>query len=100
MESEAKLLLDTIESLRAGTGELEEICKDLTHLAEDPELFDRAVVHAQFTIWMTLGDKGFIREGYHQAFDAVEYHLFPDRRKKEVVEDDTDLEHITDFWYC
>ena len=57
MESEAKLLLDAVESLRAGTGELEKICKGLTHLTEEPELFDRAVVHAQFTIWMTLGDK-------------------------------------------
>ena len=100
MESEAKLLLDAVESLRAGAGDLEEICKDLVYLAEDPELFERAVVHAQFTIWMTVGDKGFIREGYHQAFDAVEYHVFPSRQKKEAVEDDTELEHITDFGYC
>ena len=77
MESEAKLLLDAVETLRTGSGELGEICKDLSYLIESPELFERAVVHTQFTIWMTLGDKGFIREGYHQAFDAIEYHLFP-----------------------
>lgn len=100
MESEAKILLEAVESFRSATSALEEVCKDLSHLAEDPELFDRAIVHAQFTIWMTLGDKGYIREGYHQAFDEVEYYLFPDRRKKEVVEDDADLEHIADYWYC
>ena len=100
MESETKLLLDAVDSWRDATGEIGEICKDLAHLANDPELFERAAVNAQFTVWMTVGDKGFIREGYHQAFDEIEYHLFPDRRKKEVAEDDTDLEHIEDFWYC
>ena len=47
-----------------------------------------------------MGDKGFIREGYNRAFDEIEYYLLPDRRKKEATEDDTDLEHMGDYWYC
>lgn len=61
-------------------------------LTQPYEEFNNAMSNAIFDIWMHTGDSGFNRDGFREAFDAIENQFFPKNKKEKVHMDD---EHST-----
>jgi len=57
-------------------------CQHIT-LNQTREEFDRVMVEAIFDVWIHIGDSGYNRKGFREAFDAVENEFFPKEQKEE-----------------
>ena len=68
----------------------EDVCSHIK-LDQTFEDFNRAMTNAIFDIWIHVGDSGFNRKGYREAFDSVEHQFFP---KEKEEKDDTFNEHF------
>ena len=60
-------------------------------LDQTQDEFEKAMVAAIFDVWIHVGDSGYNRKGYREAFDAVENEFFP---KEKEIKDYSDNEHF------
>ena len=55
---------------------VEHACGHIT-LDQSYEEFNNAMTSAIFDVWMYTGDSGFNKDGFREAFDAIEDQFFP-----------------------
>lgn len=80
-------LVQAIENVRSGTDPSEIFTDDFLEITGE-EVFNKKMITAIEQIWLPMGDKAFIREGYHAAVTKIEDHFYPKPPQKEIVEID------------
>ena len=59
---------------------IKDVCKDIV-LEQTREDFSIVLTDAIFDVWLLIGDSGWNRRGYREAFDAVEDQFYPKEEK-------------------
>ena len=92
------LLRQTIEAIRSGADPKDLLSERLIeNLGE--ENFEKALLNVIEDIWMPLGDKAYIRLGYHEAVIKLENFVHPNRHEeKEESVDISDID-IKDYYF-
>ena len=92
------LLRQTIEAIRAGADPKDLLSENLIeNLGE--ENFENALLNVIEDIWLPLGDKAYIRLGYHEAVIKLEKFVHPERyEEKEESVDISDID-IKDYYF-
>tara|TARA_Y100000591_G_C21558052_1_gene557114 strand:+ start:154 stop:438 length:285 start_codon:yes stop_codon:yes gene_type:complete len=80
-------LKQAIEKVKSGTPPEKIFPKDFLEVTGE-KVFDEKFVIAIEQIWLPIGDKAFIREGYYGAVADIEEYLRPKPPKKEIVDID------------
>ena len=89
------LLRQSIEAIREGAEPKDLLAENLIETVGE-ENFENALLSVIEDIWFPIGDKAYIRLGYHEAVTKLNRFLYPERykEKEEIVEID-----IKDFYF-
>ncbi len=96
VNSKKEEVLYIIKRLMSGA-DLESLCSSL-EIKFTKEEFDIAYEQALFDVWLRVGDKGYNRDGYREAFSTLENRFFPQPQKEIKVNHNN--EQLTFDWYC
>tara|TARA_B100000941_G_scaffold231581_1_gene174000 strand:- start:307 stop:591 length:285 start_codon:yes stop_codon:yes gene_type:complete len=83
----SEFLVQAIEKVRSGE-EPQNIFSENFLKITGEEVFNSKMVDAIESIWLPIGDKAFIREGYHEAVTKIEEHFYPKPPPKDLPEID------------
>jgi hypothetical protein len=81
------LLRQAIEAIREGSDPKDLLSENLIETVGE-ENFENAILNVIEDIWLPLGDKAYIRLGYHEAITKLNRFLYPERHKskEEILE--------------
>ena len=83
----SEFLIQAIEKVRSGASPENVFSSNFMEITGE-DVYNKKMVQAIEKIWIPIGDKAFIREGYHDAVTKIEHYFYPPPPKEEHPEFD------------